>query len=133
MMPMLYVPTYLLRPIAHSYVLTPLEIESNLKTLKMEKASGPKVRNRIVGELSVQLSFSLCYLFNQFIHQGIVPACFKDANVCPVPKKGDQSIVPNYRSIPLSISESKVFERSVFKYLPIHLKDNNILSSFQYI
>ena len=47
------------------------------------------------------------------------------------PKKGDLSIVSNYRPISLLNSESKLFERLVFKYLFNHLQDNNLLSSLQ--
>ena len=55
----------------------------------------------------------------------------KEANVCPVPKKGDLSIVSNHRPISLLNAEAKVFERLVFKYLFNHLRDNNLLSSLQ--
>ena len=62
---------------------------------------------------------------------GIVPSSYKEANICPVPKKGDLSDVSNYRPISLLNSEDKVFERLVFKYLFNHLRDNNLLSSLQ--
>ena len=62
---------------------------------------------------------------------GIVPSSYKEANVCPVPKKSDLSDVSNYRPISLLNSEDKVFERLVFKYLFNHLRDNNLLSSLQ--
>ena len=56
---------------------------------------------------------------------------YKEANVCPVPKKGDLSIVSNYRPISLLNAESKVFEKTIFKHLYNHLQGNNMLSSFQ--
>ena len=47
-------------------VLTPLEVESFLKTLTVGKASGPNgLSNRVLKELSVQLSVPFCSLFNQ--------------------------------------------------------------------
>ena len=58
-------------------------------------------------------------------------SCENVSNVCPVPKKGDLSIISNYRPISLLDSENKVFERLVFKYLFNHFRDNNLLSSFQ--
>ena len=51
--------------------------------------------------------------------------------MCPVPKKGDLSLVTNYRPISLLNSESKLFERIVFKHLYNHLQRNNLLSSLQ--
>ena len=87
--------------------------------------------NRILLELSNELSTPFCSLFNQSLRSGTFPTQYKEANVCLVPKKGDTSIVSNYRPISLLNSESKVFERLVFKYLYNHLQDNNLLSSLQ--
>ena len=113
-------------------VLTTLEVESVLETLPLGKASGPNtVSNRILKELSSQLASPFCTFFIQSLHTGIVPASYKEANVCPVPKKGDLSIVTNYRPISLLNSENKLFERLVFKHLYNHLHRNNLLTSLQ--
>ena len=62
-----------------------------------------------------------------------MPTKYKEAYVCPIPKKGDLSLVSNHRPISLLISEDKLFERLVFKYMYLfnHLRDNNLLSSLQ--
>ena len=60
-----------------------------------------------------------------------VPYSYKEANVSPVPKKGDLSIASNYRPISLLNAEDKLLERLMFKYLFNHLRDNNLLSSLQ--
>ncbi|MEW8547708.1 MAG: reverse transcriptase family protein, partial [Candidatus Thiodiazotropha sp.] len=113
-------------------VLSPLEVESVLKTLNVGKASGPNgLNNRILKELSSELSIPFCSFFNQSLRVGTLPVFYKEANVCPIPKKGDMSVVSNYRPISLLNAEVKVFERLVFKYLYNHLHDNNLLSSFQ--
>ena len=113
-------------------VITPLEVESILKTLKLGKASGPNgLNNRVLKELSKELSSPLCSFFNQSLHHGVFPASYKIAHVSPVPKKGDLSQVSNHRPISLLNTEGKVFERLVFKHLFNHLQDNNMLSSFQ--
>ncbi|MCG8113681.1 MAG: reverse transcriptase domain-containing protein [Candidatus Thiodiazotropha taylori] len=115
-----------------SIILTPLEVESVLKTLKVGKACGPNgLSNHVLRELTPIVSVPFCSLFNQSLRQGIVPAFYKDANVCPVPKKGDLSAVTNHRPISLLNAESKLFERTVFKHLYNHLHTNNLLSSFQ--
>ena len=75
--------------------------------------------------LFVPSSISLCKPI-------FLPSSFKEANVCPVPKKGDLSVVSNHRPVSLLNAEAKVFERLVFKYLYNHLCDNNLLSSLQY-
>ena len=113
-------------------VLIPLEVESVLKTLTVGKASGPNgLSNRVLKELSVQLSVPFCSLFNQSLQTGFLPSFYKEANVCPVPKKGDLSVVSNHRLISLLNAEAKVFERLVFKYLFNHIRDKNLLSSLQ--
>jgi len=56
----------------------------------------------------------------------------KIANVTPVFKKGDASCVNNYRPISLLSIVSNIMERCMFKYLHNHLKDNNIITTFQF-
>ena len=95
-----------------SIVVTPSEVELVLETLSIGKASGPNgLNNRIIRTLSHELSYPFCSLFNQSLHRGVVPNSYKEANVCPVPKKGDLSTVSNYRPISLLNAENKVFER----------------------
>lgn len=108
------------------------EVESVLKSLPIGKASGPNnLSNRVLRELTQEISSPFCNLFNQSLNSGLMPSSYKEANVCPIYKKGDKSIVSNYRPISLLNSESKLFERLVFKYLYNHLRDNNLLSSLQ--
>ena len=119
--------------ILNRIVITDLEVKSALQTLKTGKASGPNgLSNCILRELSSELSYPLCCLFNKCFHLGIVPASYKEANVCPIHKKEDRSNVCNYRPISLLNSEKKVLERLIFKNLYNHLLDNNFLSSFQF-
>ena len=62
---------------------------------------------------------------------GIVPSSYKEANVSPVPKKGDLTLVTNYRPISLLNSEAKVFEWLIFKHLYNHIRHNKLLTSLQ--
>ena len=113
-------------------VLTPHEVELVLEVLPVGKASGPNgLSNRILKELSHQLASPFCSLFNDSLHKGVVPVSYKEAHVCPVPKKGDLSAVNNYRPISLLNSEDMLFERLVFKHLYNHLQTYNLLSSLQ--
>ncbi|MCG8113035.1 MAG: reverse transcriptase domain-containing protein [Candidatus Thiodiazotropha taylori] len=116
----------------NNLVLTPLEVESVIQTLKTGKASGPNgLNNRILKELSKEISSPFCCLFNYSLQIGVFPSTYKDANVSPVPKKGDLSVASNHRPISLLNSESKLFEKLVFKHLFNHLQANNVLSSLQ--
>ena len=89
--------------------------------------------NRILKELSTELSEPLCSFYNLSLRTGIhvVPSSYKMGNVCSIFKKDYSSLPSNYRPITLLNSEDKVFERLVFKYLYNHLHDNNILTPLQ--
>ena len=64
----------------------------------------------------------LCSLFNYSLSLGSFPNSWKEANITPIPKKGDLSLLTNHRPVSLLNAESKVFERLVFKHLFNHLK-----------
>ena len=86
----------------NSIILSSLEVESVLKSLPIAKASGRDgLSNRVLRELSKELSVPYCSLFNQSLRVGIVPSSYKEANVCPVPKAENLSQVSNYRPISL--------------------------------
>ena len=111
-------PPYNIESTLNSIILTPLEVESILKSLPIGKASGPNgLSNRILKELSKELAFPLCVLFNRSFSQDEVPSQWKEANICPIHKKDDPSLVNNYRPISLLNSEDKVFERLIFKHI----------------
>ena len=96
-----------------SIILTPAEIEIVLKSLPVGKAVGPDgISNKILRELSVELSLPFCSLFNQSLQTGVFPDCWKISNVCPIPKSGNRSSISNYRPVSLLCTSEKVFERT---------------------
>ena len=98
-----------------SITLTPNEVEFIFKSLPVDKASGPDgISNRIIRELAVEIFLSVCSLSNQSLHNGEVPDCFKEANVSPVFKCGDPTIVSNHRPISLLSNLDKSLEKLVF-------------------
>ena len=61
-----------------SIILTPAEIEIVLKSLPVGKAVGPDgISNKILRELSGELSLPFCSLFNQSLQTGVFPDCWK--------------------------------------------------------
>jgi hypothetical protein len=115
-----------------SLLFTPEEVHDVLVSLPLGKASGPDmVNNRLLKELSKELSTPLCKLFNFSIDSATVPASWKLAHVSPIFKSGDPSLVSNYRPISLLSNIDKVFERLIFKHLYNHFHDNSILTPFQ--
>ena len=115
-----------------AFVILPAEVESVLNSLPLGKASGPDtVNNKILKELSVELSSPFADLFNQSLSTSTFPDAWKEAYVSPIFKNGDRSIPGNYRPISLLSTIGKVFERIIFKQTFIYPNRNNILTSLQ--
>ena len=55
----------------------------------------------------------LSVVFRRLVRLGSFPACWRQANVTPIPKGPPSSSVPNYRPISIASVLSKVFERLV--------------------
>lgn len=70
-------------------------------------------------------------LINDSFRAGVFPEELKCSKVIPVFKKGDPSLVENYRPIALTSCISKIFEYAILDRLLTHIKSNNILSPRQ--
>ena len=62
----------------------------------------------------------------------IFPDSFKKSKIIPIFKKGDQSLLINYRPISLLPTISKVFERIIFDQMYHYFNINNLLAEQQY-
>ena len=70
------------------------------KSLKTGKAARPDtINNRILKELLIPLSSSLCDLFNYSLTTGQFLEAWKQANITPIYKKDDSSEPSKYRLI----------------------------------
>ena len=64
---------------------------------------------------------------------GIFPDAFKKSKITPIFKKGESSLLINYRPISLlPCTISKIFERIIHNQMYDHLNDNNLLAKQQY-
>ena len=84
---------------------TPSEVENHLKNLNFHTSPGPDhLSPRILKECALELSTSLCNLFNKSFHSGSLPSDWKTPHIIPVHKKGPKHKKENYRQIsPISI------------------------------
>ena len=115
-----------------SIVITRQEVHDALNLLKREKASGPDgISNRVLIEIADQIAPHLAHLFNLSLTSCRMPTSWKIANVTPVFKKGDPSILNNYRPISLLNALEKVFERIIFKHIFNFLVDTNFFTPHQ--
>ena len=93
---------------------TPREVENHLKNLNIHKSPGPdQLSPRIFKESALELSTSLCDLFNKSFQSGLLPNDWKIAHITPVQKKGPKHKKENYRQISLTSIISKRAEKIV--------------------
>ena len=72
---------------------------------------------KLIKRLKDVLSTPLSLLINQSLCTGIFPEKLKVAKIRPIFKKGDESMVDNYRPVSILPALSKVFEKVVFDTL----------------
>ena len=101
--------------------------------LKPKHSSGhDEISSKLLKDIGVVIAPTLSVIINQSLCTGVFPDKLKIAKVIPLFKKGDESLIENYRPISLLSSISKVFERIVFNQLYKYLDDNNFLFDSQY-
>ena len=67
----------------------------------------------------------LTLIINQMVETGIFPDVLKISKVIPIYKKGDVSLLSNYRPISLLPTLSKIFERVIYNQLYNYFVDNS--------
>ena len=99
-----------------------------LKDLNPHKATGPdELKTLVLRELREVIAPMLVVIFQRSIETGRVPKDWNGASVCPLFKKGDKSIVSNYRPILLTCILCKVLEHIFASNLVTHLDFHQLL------
>ena len=82
--------------------------------------------------MSDEIFVILKHIFNISLAKGVFPDKLKIARVTPIFKKGNNSLVTNYRPISLFPCFSKLLERIMYNRLYKFLLENNILYQKQF-
>ncbi|PJE78229.1 hypothetical protein CI610_02839 [invertebrate metagenome] len=112
--------------------ITATDVKDAILNLDCSKAIGPDLVNpRLLKESVDIICKPLSTLFNLSLTSGIFPTEWKSANVTPVHKKENKSILTNYRPISLLSIVGKLMERCIFKYVHNFLHAHSLLSPHQ--
>ena len=104
-----------------------------LHNLSTHKATGlDSIPAYFLKELSYEITPILTKIFISPLHQGVLPAEWKSANVIPIFKKGDRTNTCNYRPVSLPSIYCKILEHNVYSNIISHLKEYNILRDEQH-
>ncbi len=108
------------------------DVQDQIDCLDTSKAYGPDlVSPRLLKEGGQTIAHSLLRLYQMSLNLGKVPHLWKQANIVPLHKKDEQSLLNNYRPVSLLSVVGKVLECIIFKYIYNFFKENFILSLFQ--
>ena len=101
-----------------------------LESLKNSGHDG--ISNTLLKVIKASISQSLTIIINQMLTTGIFPDAFKLSKVIPLYKKGDSSLLVNYRPISLLPTISKIFEKVIHDQLYEYFDKYNLLAEQQY-
>ena len=109
------------------------DIKGRLQNLNCDKsAGGDGVTQRVLSKCSGILARALELLYKKALVEGEIPEEWREANICPLFKKGSKLEASNYRPVSLTSVCSKVMEGIVRDHITNHLNNNNLISSKQH-
>ena len=110
-----------------------LELENAFASLKTNKSSGyDDASSDFVKKVSDEPFVILKHIFNISLIKGIFPDKLKIARVTTIFKKGNNSLINNYRPISILPCFSKLLERIMYNRLYNFLVEKNILHQKQF-
>ena len=118
--------------------LTSLNITANgikkiLLGLNPHKAPGPDhISPKVLKALANEIAPILTLIYQSSLNSGYVPQDWRNANVAPIFKKGQQYDPANYRPVSLTSIPCKIFEHVIVSAIMNHLETNEILRTEQH-
>ena len=104
-----------------------------IDNLQNKNSSGHDgISNKLLKTIEGDISQSLTIIINQMLTTRIFPNDFKLSKVIPLFKKGDFSLLINYRPISLLPTISKIFKRVIHDQIYEYFKKFNLLAEQQY-
>ena len=121
------------KPISNNVDFSQAVVYIALKTSKRTLSSGPDdIPSIFCAKLAVVSIISISIIFSASYHFALVLDEWKSALIMPLFKKGDPSVVGNYRPISLTSTLYKVMETIIKDNLLSHAISNNIINHNQH-
>ena len=94
------------------------DIMRAIDNLENKNSSGyDGISNKILKYIKYEISNALTLIISQMMTTGIFPDAFKKSKITPIFKKGESSLLINYRTISLLPTISKIFEQIIHKQM----------------
>ena len=110
----------------------PLEIDHHIKALKNSKQDVNSISVSILKVNYEVLFHPISEIFNYCFQQGTFPRNLKKAIVLPLFKKGDKTLISNYRPISILPLFSKLLEKCLKSRLLSYIDRYNLISPCQF-
>lgn len=104
----------------HEYInsVTNPEVESVILEMDPNKSPGPSnLSSKTAKLVTSELSTLMTKVLNTILETSIVPRCWKESLLQPIPKKGDRKEIKKYRGIAMQSIISKVIDKIITKKL----------------
>jgi len=108
-------------------------VMNKLLKMRSDKAMGAdNVSPRLLAEIREEICHPLTVIFNKTLKAGCVPKDWKEANVCPIFKKGSRSQPGNYRPVSLTSQICKLCESVLRDTMVEYLESNGLIRDSQH-
>lgn len=110
--------------INNQIVISPNDVFETINSIDSNKNGGPDgIPNYFLKQTAPYISIPLAIIFNKSLQLSVYPKEFKSSFLTPIFKKGDESVVNNYRPICMSNTMSTIFEKLMNKILHLSVGD----------
>ncbi|KAI5628338.1 gastrula zinc finger protein XlCGF28.1-like [Silurus asotus] len=106
----------------NTFTISEHDVMRAFKRVKTRKAAGPNgITGQVLKACADQLAPVFTEIFNLSLEQSVVPSCFKQSTIVPVPKKPQPACLNDYRPVALTSVVIKCFERLVRDFITASL------------
>ncbi|KAF7702949.1 hypothetical protein HF521_021956 [Silurus meridionalis] len=96
----------------NTFTISEHDVRRAFKRVNTRKASGPDgITGRVLKACADQLAPVFTEIFTLSLEQSVVPSCFKQSTIVPVPKKPQPTCINDYRPVALISVVIKCFKR----------------------